>query len=274
MPIFGFDQPPTSLLEFAPWMFGLLVFLWMFFRPWWAYMHTRILPQPEIEVIDWQNYPLPAVFRERIERDGQQLQALGFVPTYAYLSHIVAGPSELVTFSYLRPNSNLSAGIAANLVGSAGGFIVTEMFTMLASRFESGGRTALQTSNQDMVIDLGLRTRDITHSFPHISKIGQLLELHEILENRHFLNTDKHANEVHTSADEFRRHIERRYQEIIEAWQTTQKIEPLPGGNGHRFRLSTMYKFLWSKGLPFGPILKWFRYQQSRRLERELLCSG
>lgn len=261
----------TQTQTFIVWFILLLVAGWYLFIPWWAYLHNRIRARPTVELLDWENYPLPIAFRERLERDGQDLQACGFAPSFAYLANVSKGNQESVSFVFAKPGTGISVSVTASLLGGPNGFTLLEMFTVIASRYEAADQPVLQISNQYVIIELGRRAQDIAVSLPHVTRIDRLLELHIKLEERHFSHLVRNVDDRDKTPEELRTYVETQYRDIIQSWADTGIVERVPGESDYRFPVSAIYKFCWGKWLPVGPILKWLRYRQSRRLERELL---
>lgn len=261
----------TQTQTIIVWFILLLVGGWYLFIPWWAYLHNRILARPTVELLDWENYPLPIAFRERLEKEDQELQACGFAPSFAYLANTSKGNYESVSFLFAKPGTGITVSVIASLVGGPNGFTLLEMFTVIASRYDAADSPVLQTSNQYVIIDLGRRPQDVAISFPHVTRIDRLLELHEILEQRHFSHLIRTIDDREKTPEELKTYVETLYREIIQSWVDTGIVERVANEPDYRFPVSKIYMFCWGKWLPIGPILKWLRYQQSRRLERELM---
>lgn len=261
----------TQTQSIIVWLILLAVAGWYLLIPWLAFLQNRIRAQPTVELVDWQNYPLPIAFRERLERDSQELQACGFTPYYAYLVHISKGNQEGVAFLFTNSGSGISASVTASLLGGPNGFMLLEMFTVIASQYAAPDLPVVQASNEDSVVYLGRREHDVAVAFPHVTRISRLLELHAKLEERHFSHRQRKVDDRQKTPQELLTYIESLYRDIIQSWVDTGTLERVANESDYRFPLATIYKFCWGKWLPLGPILKWRRHRRSRRLELELL---
>lgn len=242
-----------------------------FALPLCAYFKSRILAEPTAELIDGKCYPLPPRFRERVEHDSRQLEALGFVPTYSYTVRMTVGSAEVVSISFRHPESHISAAIIGSLLLGANGCRLIEMYTALASEYQIGAGITLLTDNQDPLIDLGLRERDVTRHFPHVAKLERLLELHQMHEKREFSNETKDTENNPDTPAELQKLVESEYREIIADWALNGRIERVRNEVNYRLPLWTMYQVCWGKLPPFSLFWKWSRARRFRQFERELL---
>lgn len=271
MGLFAFDEDARYLIQISAWLVGSIFLLGYLFKPWWMYIHLRIRSQPTVELIDWQNYPIPVAFRERVERDGNELRALGFRPLLAYLVNINGGNSDTISFLFFNPQTQDSAEVSGILVPSNTGFILRGLFTTVGSRFALEDHAALRTSNMDAVVNFGHRANDQVFLFPHVKKVNQLLELHDRLRDRHYSNIPKCDDGRYQTENAFLSFALERYRKIIEDWAQSGKIKPVANETDYRYRAATIYQLCWLSWLPLMPIAKWLRYRRSRRAARELL---
>lgn len=265
---------PQELLLKAEWLLWIAIGVWgfyYFFFPYIVYRGSRIMSRPHVELIDWDNYPLPAAYRERIERDGQQLEDLGFERGFAYTVNVMKGNSEVVSFTHFHPELNVATAITGTLLGMKNGYLLLEMSTILATAYPLAGRPRLQTTNQDQVLNLGLRSQDIVHNLPHVKAVARLLDIHNHAEQRHFAGTPRESQEKTEDRCEF---IRTMYQEILDSWISTDKIERVPNEPDYRFKVQSLYQACWAKWLPLGPLFKLIRYHWSRQLERDLRATS
>ncbi|MES2791482.1 MAG: hypothetical protein V4719_17830 [Planctomycetota bacterium] len=270
MELLALREDATKLLQVTWWIIGGIFLVRYLFLPWWIYIHTRLRAQPVVELIDWQHYPLPIAFRERIERVGRDLQALGFLPQLAYLVNFNYGYGDVASFRFVHPETQDNAEISGILAATNAGTNLRGMFFSFGSRFALREQPILRTSNLDSILNFGYRPNDSIHAFPHITQVSKLLELHKLLQNRHFPNTPRYIDPNGESPDNFVRYAHEIYRKMVESWVMTRRVERVANETDCRYRVIAIYQLCWGSWLPFKPFVKWFRYQKSRRREQEL----
>jgi len=231
----------------------------------------RITVEPDVEMIDPANYPIPEALRERLERDRPQILAAGFQPLAAFIVHGFGQNVECLNYIFLNREASRILAVGATLIVSSQNRSFRSIETRISSSYHASPKMKLSVATTTVTGPFFISDDELSVVFPQVNDISRLIELFDLLEQRHFFGISKNLI------------LDTKFSGNVELWAKSQVSQFLqtafqhgffrrrPGEDVYRYPLRAVYRSLWHSWWPMKLVPRQLLIRRGKRLERELI---